>query len=344
MDDGRQPQLLAGRRRPIDRVVFRIFTNPDAMVAALQEGEIDAAHLIPSASFEESQDDPDIEAVAGRQGGFTELAMNGMAGGIGDGHPALQDINVRHAIAHAIDRGRDVRSRRARARREGRRRCRCRPIRRGRPTSPRTSSTTTTPTKRHDCSTKAVTSTRMATASARCRVADRSSMFRYAERSESEQGPAIREFITGFLSEIGIGTEVSVFDDTQLTDVIASGEYDLFSWGWTPFVDPDPMLSYFTCDQVTTDIESVGYNDANWCDERVRRAVRAAEGRARPRRADRHRARDAAAVLRRVARTSCSTRTPTPRPTAPTGSRAGCSSPPRSGRCCSPTRRRRTST
>ena len=30
--------------------------------------------------------------------------MNGMAGGIGDGHPALQDINVRHAIAHAIDR------------------------------------------------------------------------------------------------------------------------------------------------------------------------------------------------------------------------------------------------
>ena len=39
-----------------------------------------------------------------QQGGFTELALNGMAGGIGDGHPALQDINVRHAIFHAIDR------------------------------------------------------------------------------------------------------------------------------------------------------------------------------------------------------------------------------------------------
>jgi peptide/nickel transport system substrate-binding protein len=59
-----------------------------------------------------------------------------------------------------------------------------------------------------------------------------------------------------------------VYDDTQLTDVIGSGEYDLFSWGWTPFVDPDPMLSYFTCAQVTTDIEAIGYNDANWCDER----------------------------------------------------------------------------
>jgi peptide/nickel transport system substrate-binding protein len=78
----------------------------------------------------------------------------------------------------------------------------------------------------------------------------------------------VQDFVTGFLTAVGIGTEVSVFDDTQLTDVIASGEYDLFSWGWTPFVDPDPMLSYFTCAQVTNDIESVGYNDANWCDER----------------------------------------------------------------------------
>ena len=92
-----------GGEPAIDQVVFRIFTNPDAMVAALREGEIDAAHLIPSGSFDELENDPDIEAVAGRQGGFTELAMNGMAGGIGDGHPALQDLNVRHAIAHAID-------------------------------------------------------------------------------------------------------------------------------------------------------------------------------------------------------------------------------------------------
>ncbi len=42
--------------------------------------------------------------VDGCQGGFTEMALNGGAGGIGDGHPALQDINVRHAIYYAIDR------------------------------------------------------------------------------------------------------------------------------------------------------------------------------------------------------------------------------------------------
>jgi peptide/nickel transport system substrate-binding protein len=69
------------------------------------------------------------------------------------------------------------------------------------------------------------------------------------------------------LKEIGIALEVSVFDDTQLGQVVYDGTYDLFVWGWTPFVDPDPMLSYFTCDQLTTDAASPGYNDANWCSE-----------------------------------------------------------------------------
>jgi peptide/nickel transport system substrate-binding protein len=50
--------------------------------------------------------------------------------------------------------------------------------------------------------------------------------------------------------------------------LIGKGDYDMFSWGWTPFVDPDPMLSYFTCSQVAHDPKDPTnyYNDANWCD------------------------------------------------------------------------------
>ena len=67
--------------------------------------------------------------------------------------------------------------------------------------------------------------------------------------------------------EIGIAT-TKVADDTQLTTIIGKGDYDMFDWGWTPFVDPDPMLSYFTCDQVSSDPEDPTnyYNDANYCD------------------------------------------------------------------------------
>ena len=92
--------------------------------------------------------------------------------------------------------------------------------------------------------------------------------FRYVERSEGQNSSAIREFMIGFMEQIGIALVVEVMDNSQLYDAQVRGEYDMFEWGWTPFVDPDPMLSYFTCDQVTTDPDEPGSNDANWCDER----------------------------------------------------------------------------
>jgi peptide/nickel transport system substrate-binding protein len=80
----------------------------------------------------------------------------------------------------------------------------------------------------------------------------------------------VAEFITGWLKDIGIATTQKTYSDSQLTEVIGKGDYDLFVWGWTPFVDPDPMLSYFTCGQVSSDPEDPTnyYNDASWCDKR----------------------------------------------------------------------------
>jgi peptide/nickel transport system substrate-binding protein len=92
--------------------------------------------------------------------------------------------------------------------------------------------------------------------------------FKYMVRSDSETGAPIAEFVTGWLKEIGIATTKKVADDSQLTTIIGKGDYDMFSWGWTPFVDPDPMLSYFTCGQVASDPDNPTdyYNDANYCD------------------------------------------------------------------------------
>ncbi len=248
----------------IDQIVFRVFTNPDAMVAALENGEIDAAHSVPSSAFERLGTADDIVTVNGLQGGFTELAMNGMAGGLGDGHPALVDPVVRHAIHRAIDKDALVDR-----------------VLQGLGEPGLTLSVSPDPAWQPEIAAADQFSYDPAAANqmlddAGYLDADGNGVrempeggqeltFRYAERSESETSAPVRELVTGFLSEIGIGTEVSVFDDSQLTDVVASGEYDLFVWGWTPFVDPDPMLSYFTCGQLTTDVESIGYNDANWC-------------------------------------------------------------------------------
>jgi peptide/nickel transport system substrate-binding protein len=253
-------------RPAVDEVVFRVFTNPDAMVAALEKGEIDAAHSVPSSSFERLQGEDDIEAVFGNQGGLTELAMNGMAGGIGDGHPALLDLNVRHAIHRAIDK--DVLFDRVilGLGRKGLT-LSVSPDPEWQPEIPEAEQYTYDPEAAKKLLDDGGYVDTNGDGIREMPGGGQELVFRYAERSESENSAAIRELITGWLEAIGIGTTVSVYDDTQLTDVIASGKYDLFSWGWTPFVDPDPMLSYFTCDQVTYDAEEVGYNDANWCSE-----------------------------------------------------------------------------
>jgi peptide/nickel transport system substrate-binding protein len=250
----------------INRVVFRVFDNGDAMAAALEAGELDAAHSIPAESYEDLDADPNIVAITGDQGGFSELAVNAQAGGIGDGHPALLDLDVRHAISMAIDRQTLVDR-----------------VLLGLGEPGGTISPSADPTWQPEVPDNIALDFDPDAANALLEetgYADtdgdglrempdgsRDLTVRYAQRSESELEPALTEFITGWLADIGIATEVAVYDDTQLTDVIASGEYDLFTWGRTPFVDPDPMLSNFTCDEVTYDVEEVGDNDANWCDE-----------------------------------------------------------------------------
>jgi peptide/nickel transport system substrate-binding protein len=93
-------------------------------------------------------------------------------------------------------------------------------------------------------------------------------VLRYAIRSESEYSKPYAEFITGWLKDIGIGTKFSTYDDGQLIQEAGKGDFDLYVWNWTPFVDPDPMLSYFKCDQISVDASDFSnyYNDAGFCD------------------------------------------------------------------------------
>jgi len=94
-------------------------------------------------------------------------------------------------------------------------------------------------------------------------------VLRYAVRTESDNSKPYAEFITGWLKEIGIDSTLSSYDDGQLIEEAGKGNFDLYVWGWTPFVDPDPMLSYFKCDQVSVDASDFSnyYNDTGICDK-----------------------------------------------------------------------------
>ena len=77
-----------GGKPAVDTVVLRKFNNPDAMVAALKTGELDAAWDIPGAAFNQLKNDDDFVTNEGYQGSISEVAING-GDGLKKPHPAL---------------------------------------------------------------------------------------------------------------------------------------------------------------------------------------------------------------------------------------------------------------
>jgi peptide/nickel transport system substrate-binding protein len=250
----------------VDKVVLRKFNNPDAMVAALKSGELDAAEDIPGSAFTELEKDDAFETVQGFQGAMAEVAING-GDGLKKPHPALLDPVVRAAIGHAIDKETIVNR-----------------VLNGLGKPAETISVSPDPAwtpeiPQEDRFEFDLDKARQMLEDAGYKDTDGDGVrempnggqplnFRYAVRTDSETGPATGEFVTGWLKEIGIATTRKTYDDGALTVAIGKGDYDIFAWGWTPFVDPDPMLSYFTCDMVSSDPEDPTnyYNDANYCD------------------------------------------------------------------------------
>jgi len=260
-----------GGQPEIDEVVFRLFNNADAMVAALRSGEIDAAHAVPAQSFSDLVATEGIVALQGEQGGFTEIAVNGgrpdnqRVEGIGNGHPALSDIEFRKAIAHAIDKQELIEKVAVGLARPG---------------------TTISPSPNPEWIPEIPEEEQFgfdlelakqileaagykdANGNGIRELEGKDITLTYYVLSDSQTGAPNAEFVTGWLKEIGIGTTVKVVNGSKLTEIIGKGDYDIFQWGWTPFVDPDPELSYFTCDQLSKDPADPTnyYNDANWCD------------------------------------------------------------------------------
>ncbi|MCB0967164.1 MAG: ABC transporter substrate-binding protein [Ilumatobacter sp.] len=242
----------------VDTLIFRYFANPDAMVAAIQRGEIDAAQGIPASSFETLDADPDIVAVAGLQGGFDEIAFNGGAAE-GQPHPALLDLGFRQALNMAIDKegaAEDLWFGLA---------------------EPATAVSMAAdlawvpeiPTEEqltYDPEAAAALLDELGYVDTdgngfrEMPGGGDDIVLRHAVNTDSDLGGAVGELWSNWMNAIGIQVELEAYDQDQLYGVIVDGTYDTFYWGWVPFVDPDPMLSYFT------EAELGNWNDANWFD------------------------------------------------------------------------------
>ena len=255
----------------VDEVVFRFFSNGDAMVAALERGEIDAAHDIPAEAYARLQGIEGIVVPQGEQGRFTEIAVNGgrpeehRVDGIGNGNPVLSDLAVRQAIAHSIDKQTLID------------RVSAGLARPATTISPSANPLWIPEIPEADQYTFDLDAARELLDDAGYTDGNGNGIrededgkdidLTYYILSDSTTAAPNAEFVTGWLKEVGIGTTLRTVSSSKLTEIIGKGDYDMFQWGWTPYVDPDPMLSYFTCDWLSKDPEDPTnyYNDANWC-------------------------------------------------------------------------------
>lgn len=82
----------------VERIVFRFLPDPSTRVAALEAGEVNIAEKIPPLDMLSLEDDPSIETMVGNVAGLTFGVVFNTSKG------PLQDIRVRQAFMHAVDR------------------------------------------------------------------------------------------------------------------------------------------------------------------------------------------------------------------------------------------------
>jgi peptide/nickel transport system substrate-binding protein len=258
----------------VDEVVWRYFKSEDSVAEALKAGEIDFAYFLAPNVFNSVKDESNIDSMVGSLPSFDEIGMNtgsafqdpqGSFEPHGDGHPALADVTVRRAIRMAINSqelsdkvwlgyappGDTI-------------------------VPPITISGARWEPTGDDLIPWDIEGANAVLEEAGYVDTDGDGVrempgggepleFRYFVRTSDQTTVDAAPFVQSWLEQIGIKAEVTAMSSGRLGDVINAGEYDLFDWGWIPDIDPNSILSYFTCDQRPPDGTSYGNNDSYYC-------------------------------------------------------------------------------
>jgi peptide/nickel transport system substrate-binding protein len=250
----------------IDEVIYRVFNNEDALVQALISGDIDFADTLGADFFDSLEGEEGVGLNEAAIPSFEEIGFNSGASESqpdSDGHPALEDPQVRIAISRAIDRQTLVDR-----------------VLKGHGVVGSTIVPPAMAFYHYEPTEEELQTFDLDAANA---LLDEGGYedtdgdgvrempgggepleLRYFVRSEENASVTTSEFVSEWLAEIGIATDVKSLTDTKLTDVIYEGKYDMFHWGWYPDPDPDFILSVMSCGQRPPDGV---WSDSFYCNE-----------------------------------------------------------------------------
>ncbi len=241
----------------IDQITFQTFDNSDAMIQALKVGDIDMVIDVPQSAFATVEGFENVKAVKTAGSYFSELIINSVPEDFDPApnkNPALDDPQVRLAIAHAINKQDLVDAVLQNLGVVG---------------------DTIVPPQLgggfwhnpniqdipFDLSKANAVLEQAGYVMGADGVREKDGVrleFRLQFPSDNPLYPRVADMLTAWFKEAGIKTTPeSVDPDSLYSQMTPAGNYDLVIWGWGPDPDPDFILSVMTSDQ---------FVDGGWSD------------------------------------------------------------------------------
>jgi peptide/nickel transport system substrate-binding protein len=255
----------------IDGAVFQTFDNQDALVQALKTGQVDMITEMPNTAVATLRNEPNVEVVTGPPlaPDITDIIFNVVSDencpaddGVCSGHPALKDLAVRQALAHAVDKQHiiDVVL-----------------LGLGNP------GLTLVPDSfaqfyNNDIEDYAFDIDLANQMLDEAGYLDTDGdgvrempdggeplVFRLNWPSDSTNYPRIAEILAGSWGEIGVQTEQAALDPDTVTSICCPAfDYDILIWGWGSDPDPGFLLSVMTTDEIPTGTSETGYSNPEY--------------------------------------------------------------------------------
>ncbi len=252
----------------VDEVVFQTFENQDALVQAIKTGQVDMITEMPGPAVVALRNEATVKVVDGAPlaPAVSDIIFNVVSaencppdGGVCSGHPALKDVTVRRALAHATDKQKiiDVVL-----------------LGLGKP------GLTLIPDGLGQWYNDSLQDYAYDIAAANKLLDDagyvdkdgdsvrelpdgsKSLSFRVNWPSDSTTAPREAELLAEMWAPIGIKTELQALDPDTLTAACCpTFDYDILIWGWGSDPDPGFLLSVHLTEEIPTGTSESGYSN-----------------------------------------------------------------------------------
>ena len=262
----------------VDGLVFQTIDVGDTRVAALSNGDVDVIINMPTTAVPAIRNNPDLALVLADPliADLRDIIFNQIKpedcptekGGKCTGHPALRDVNVRKALATAIDKNQLITVGKS---------------------GLATPGLTLVPPGLGDFYAAEIPDYQFSVDAAKkilddagyadtdgdgireclpsqnCKTGDLTFTFTYPDNIDS--APAEAELIKGMWNAIGVEIQIRGLEEDTVTSVCCPAfDYDVILWGWGSDPDPAFLLGVALCQEIPTGFSETGYCNKEYDD------------------------------------------------------------------------------